>query len=115
MEKGLPLYTDGNDDEPEATARRKNSATGAKEPATGLVGLKFRLAAAAGGAAIHANLDVAATERGTTGIYAGVFQGSDLQAQLGNATYWDKDVVQIFGNGADVNYSVVRRVLRYRP
>jgi len=113
--RGPPVYVDGNDDEPEHALTRKASATGADEPATGLMGLTFRLSATRNGAAIHGTLSKPAAERGTTGLYAAVLEGTDLTAHLNNATYLNKDIYQVFGNGQDVNYSVARRVLAVRP
>lgn len=115
MIRGRPLYLNGNDDEPEHALTRKNTSTGAVEPATGLAGMVFYLAATHGGATIHASLSKGATERGTLGIYYAVFEGSDLDAQLDNVTYKGKDVFQRFGNQSDVDYWVVRKVLEFRP
>lgn len=115
MKRGAPIYTDGNDDEPEEVVTRKNTSTGATEPATGLTGLSFRLSATIGGTAIHANLNKNASERGSTGKYYAVFEGDDLTAQLNNSTYWNTDVFQVFGDGVNINYNVVRRVLQHRP
>ena len=115
MIRGRPLYLNGNDDEPEKTVTRKNATTGAKEAATGLVGLTFRLAATPNGSAIHASLSKSALERGTLGIYYAVFEGADLDAQLDSDTYKGKDVYEIFGDGANVNIVTVRRVEEHRP
>ena len=114
MIRGAPIYTDGNDDEAEEALTRKASFTGALEPATGLLGLSFRLSATKGGAAIHSSLDKAAAERGVSGKYYAIFEGSDLTAQLGSA-YWNTDIFQVFGDGVNVNFNVVRRVLAKRP
>ena len=111
--RGAPLYLDGNDDEPEETVTRKNAATGATEAATGLTGLTFRLSATPNGAAINAALSKSATERGTLGVYRATFEGADLTAQLGS--YVGKDVYQTFGDGANVNFTVARRVIGVRP
>ena len=113
--RGAPLYVDGNDDEAEATVSRTNATTGLEEAATGLTGLTFRLSATRGGATIHATLSKSATERGTTGVYFAIYEGSDLTAQLANATYIGKDIYEVFGDGANVNTNVVRRVMRHRP
>jgi len=115
MTRGEPIYTDGNDDEPETALTRKNATTGATEPATGLTGLSYRLSATKGGAAIHANLSKNASERPNTGKYFAVFEGDDIAAQLNNAAYWNVDVFQVFGDGVNINYNVVRRVLAHRP
>lgn len=114
MDRGEPLYADGNDDEPEEVLTRKNGSTGAMEPATGLSNLSFRLSASKGGAAIHPNLDKPASERGSTGRYFAVFEGNDLTTSL-VAAYWNTDVFQVFGDGTNINYNVVRRVLQKRP
>lgn len=108
-----PIYLDGNDDEPEATATRRNATTGASEAATGLLGLTFRLSATRGGSAIHANLSKSATERGTLGVYYATFEGVDLTAQL--ASYVGKEVHQTFGGGASLNFTVARKVIGVRP
>jgi hypothetical protein len=115
MFRGRPLYLIGNDDEPEHAITRKNATTGLTEAATGLTGLTFHLAATVGGAAIHANLSKTATERGTTGIYYAVFEGTDLDTQLDNATYKGRDVYQCFTDGANVNFWVARKVVEFRP
>jgi len=112
MDRKAPLYLDGNDDEPEATATRKNAATGATEAATGLTGLTFRLSATPNGAAIHANLSKSAAERGTLGVYYATFEGADLTARL--ATYAGKDVYQTCGDGVNFNVTVVRQVIAVR-
>lgn len=114
-DRGEPIYTDGNDDEPEHLLKRKNSASGAEEVATGLSNLTFRLSATKGGAAIDATLSKDATERGVTGRYSAVFEGSDITTHLASATYWNVDIWQVFGDGQNVTYNVVRRVLRHRP
>ena len=111
--RAAPIYLDGNDDEPETTLTRKNASTGRSEPATGLTGLSFRLSATRGGGPISIDLSRAATERGVLGIYYATFEGSDLRAQLG--TYVGKDVYQTFGDGANVNFTVARRVIGVRP
>ena len=111
--RGEPLYLDGNDDEPETTLTRKNATTGASEPATGLAGLTFRLAATRNGAAINAALSKSATERGALGVYYATFECSDLTTQL--AAYVGKDVFQVFGDGTNVNFSIARKVLAVRP
>jgi hypothetical protein len=115
MTRGEPIYTDGNDDEAEEVLTRKNAVTGATEPATGLTGLTFRLSATKGGTAIDSTLSKNATERGTTGRYFAIFEGNDLATQLNNAAFWNVDVFQVFGDGSNINYNVVRRVLQKRP
>lgn len=64
------------------TLTRTNATTGAEEPATGLA-LTGWLAATEGGAAIHAALSVALTERGTSGTYAGTIDETALATHLG--------------------------------
>ena len=112
-ERGWPLYLGGNDDEPEKLVRRKNAATGALEVATGLTGLTFFLSATEAGATIHASLSKPATERGATGKYFAIFEGTDLAAHL--ASYAGQDVFEVFGNGQDVNYVTRRAVVAVRP
>lgn len=114
-DRGAPIYTDGNDDEPEQIVTRKNTTTGATEPATGLTGLSFHFAATEGGTAIHASLTKDASERGTTGRYYCTIEGDDITTQLDNATYWNTDIYQVFGDGVNINYNVKRKVLRHRP
>ena len=111
--RAAPLYLDGNDDQPEITLTRKVAATGATEAATGLTGLVVKLSATRNGAAINAALSKSATERGTLGVYYATFEGVDLTAQL--ASYVGKDVYQTFGDGANVNFTVARRVIGVRP
>lgn len=115
MTRGKPIYLGGNDDEPEKVVTRKQAGTGEREPATGLTGLSFRLAATPSGVAIHATLNQSATERGSLGIYSAIFEGSDLDAHLGSVTYIGKDIYEIFGNDADIHYTTVRRVIAERP
>jgi len=112
-ERGAPLYLGGNDDEPEKLVRQKNAGTGALEVATGLVGLTFRLAATESGGAIHASLNKVATERGVTGKYFAIFEGTDLATHL--APFVGGDVFEVFGNGQDVNYVTRRAVVAVRP
>lgn len=112
-ERGRPLYLGGNDDEPEKAVTQKNAATGAKEVATGLVGLTVFLSATEDGAAIHASLSKAVTERGATGKYFAIFEGTDLNTHL--AAYAGEDVFEVFGNGQDVNYVTRRAVVAVRP
>jgi hypothetical protein len=113
--RGRPIYLNGNDDEPEHVLTRKAAATGVEEPAAGLTGLTFYLAATPGGAAIHASVSKSATERGVLGVYFAIFEGADLQTQLNSATYKGKDIYQRFGNQADVDFWVIRKVLEFRP
>jgi hypothetical protein len=101
--KALPL---DNDWEFEYALTRKNATTGANEPATGLSGLTCRLSLTDGGAAINGALNVNAAERGTTGIYSGIFAGSDLRTYLTAGTV----IYEVFGDGVHVTSSVPRIV-----
>lgn len=101
-----------NDWEAEWRATRKNASTGTIEPATGLAGLVARFSATDGGSAIHSSLSVNLTERGATGIYYGVLQGDDLRANL--ATYVEKQIFEVFGDGTNVLTSIPRRVTAVR-
>lgn len=101
-----------NDWEPEYKATRKNAATGTLEPATGLAGLSARLSATDSGAAIHATMSVALTERGATGIYAGVILGPDLRTQL--AALAGQVIYEVFAIGTSVLTSIPRLVSAVR-
>ncbi len=101
-----------NDWEAEYRATRKNTATGTLEPATGLIGLTCRLSATDAGAAIHATMSVALTERGATGIYYGVIQGDDLRTQL--AALVGTVIYEVFGDGLNVFTSIPRLVAAVR-
>jgi len=76
------------DAELEVTLEVKDGATGEMEPATGLSGCSFRIAATKGGSAIG-SLTFAASERGTTGIYYAVADTATLVSDLPEATYPD--------------------------
>lgn len=89
------LYLD-NDFEVEVTITRKAAATGAAEAATGLSGLTAHLAATPQGAAIHADVTINLSERGTTGIYYGTLQGDDLTTRL--TTYLNTTVHLVVTN-----------------
>jgi hypothetical protein len=103
-----------NDYEFEVAITRKNTSTGATEPAAGLTGLSFRFSATDGGTAIHASLQVNATERsGTPGTYFAVCQGDDLRAQLA-ASYIGKVIYEVFGDGTNVLSSIPRLVIEHR-
>ncbi len=115
MIRGRPLYLNGNDDEAELTLTRKNATTGAEEAATGLTGLTVYLSATPGGSAIHASLSKSLAERGTTGIYFAVFEGTDLDTQLDNSTYRGKDVYMRVGDAANVDRWIVRKVVEFAP
>jgi hypothetical protein len=108
--RGQPLYLGGNDDMPRAAVTRINTTTGLEEAATGLTGLTFKLAATETGAAINAALSKTATEIGATGEYQATFEGADLVTYLTAGV----DVYQIFGDAANVNLVVARRVVSVR-
>ena len=102
----------GNDWEAEYRATRKNSATGTLEPATGLASLTCRLSATDGGSAIHTTLNIALTERGATGIYAGVMLGADIQTQL--TALAGTVIYEVFAVGTSVLTSIPRLVQAIR-
>lgn len=90
-----------NDDEFEFYVSRRNSSTGAVEPAAGIAGMTCRVSATETGSAIHANLSVSAAERASApGYYYGVFQGSDIATQL--AALAGKTVYRQLVNGTDI-------------
>lgn len=92
---------------------RRNVATGAVEAATGLAGLTAWLSATDGGSTIHATLSKAMAERASLpGEYFAVVDGTDLRAQL--AVYTGGRVWEVFGDSANVLYSVPRKVVRTR-
>lgn len=113
--RGRPIYLD-NDDVPEYYATRKNTSTGAVEAATGLANQVVKLCATEGGSAIHANLTKTTTERASApGYYFATYEGDDLRAQLGSATYIGKDVFESFGDGTNLLVWEARKVLATRP
>jgi NADPH-dependent curcumin reductase CurA len=62
---------------------RKNTATGRTEPAAGLTGCTAYFALTRGGAAIHADVTVALTERsGTAGEYFAILDAAAIDAHL---------------------------------
>jgi hypothetical protein len=69
---------------------RKNTATGRTEPAAGLTGCTAYFALTRGGAAIHADVTVALTERsGTAGEYFGIMDAAAIDTYLpANAVFW---------------------------
>jgi len=95
------VYTDGNDQEFEYELDQKNASTGLAEAATGLSGLTCHYAATKTGATIDASLSVSASERGSTGRYYGVHQGSDLTTYL--AAYVGKRVFRVLAKGTDIH------------
>lgn len=99
MPATLPPIHVKNDYEAEKAITVKNTGTGVIEPAAALAGLVFWLSAADEGAAIHADVTVAATERaGLAGTYFAVFQGDKLNTQL---TVGDT-VYLVFGDSANI-------------
>lgn len=113
MQRGRPIYLGGNDFECVNNLTRRAVTTGLLEPAIGLT-LSAFLSATPTGATIDGSLSKAATERSSTpGEYFAIMEGTDLVAQL--ASYDGKDVYEIFGNQADVNYVTAHQVRAVRP
>lgn len=112
MALGQPLYLDGNDDLCRKQLTRLNTTSGVTEPATGLTGLEFRISLTDDGAAVHASLEQAAAEIGTSGEYFATLAGADIEAHL--TAHVGRTVYEIFGDGASVNIVTARRVLRPR-
>ena len=106
----MKLISLDNDYEMEVALSRKNATTGLLEPATGLTGLTFWLSATDGGATIHATLSVSAAERaGAPGVYSAILQGTDLRTHL--ASYVGARVWEVFGDGANIDTSIARKVV----
>lgn len=106
------LYLD-NDFEFEYAITQKNASTGVDEAADGLFGLTAGVSLTDGGAAIHGDLEVDASERATTvGTYYGVFEGDDLRTHL--AAYVGDTVYVVFGDGTNVLVSDRYRVVERR-
>lgn len=95
------VYTDGNDQEFEYELDRKNTTTGLAEDATGLGGLTCHYALTKSGSTIDASLSVSASERGSTGRYFGVHQGSDLATYL--EPYEGRWIYRILVKGTDIH------------
>ncbi len=95
------VYTDGNDQEFEYELDRKNATTGLAEDAAGLSGITCHYALTKTGATIHASLSVSASERGSTGRYYGVHQGSDLTTNL--AAYEGRRIFRVLVKGTDIH------------
>lgn len=93
----LSIYSDF---EPEVRVTRKNSSTGATEAATGLTGMTARIAATPTGAALG-SLTVSLTERGTTGVYAGILDTAALVSAL--AASLNTTVYLIFSKAGDID------------
>ena len=106
------VYTDGNDQEFEYELDQKNASTGLAEAATGLSGLTCHYATTKTGATIDASLSVAASERGTTGRYFGVHQGSDLTTHL--AALEGQRVFRVLVKGTDIHAYTTVLVLAER-
>jgi hypothetical protein len=96
----MTIFLDGNTHEPEFTLRRKNTATGELELATGVTGLKVRLTATKEGAAIDASLDVTISERASSpGKYFGTIPGADIHTYL--EAYLGRKVWEVLYDSAD--------------
>ena len=94
----LNIYSDF---EAEVKVTRKNSSTGVTEAATGLTGMTARIAATPTGTALG-SLTVSLTERGTTGIYAGVLDTAALVTALA-ASYLNQTVYVIYSKSGDID------------
>jgi hypothetical protein len=104
--------TTTEDQEFEAEFTRRNTATGELEPATGLTGLTYSIAATAGGAAIGA-LTFAAAERGVTGRYYAIGDTVTLVAGLSSASYPDGTTVYlVLTKPGDVESRSWRKIVR---
>ena len=90
-----------NDWEFEFPVTRKNTASGKKEAAASLSGLKGWIAASKGGAAINATLEKTLAERSSTaGTYFAIVDGTDIRTHL--ASYVGRAVYEVFGDGTNV-------------
>ena len=89
-----------SDFEPEVKLERKNTDTGAWEAATGLSSVVARISDTKTGSAIG-GLTVGLTERGTTGLYAGVFDAADLLTAL--TTYVGTVVYVVYSKAGDID------------
>ncbi len=70
-------------DEPEVALERRNTSTGAWEPATGVTTLVVTYAATEEGAPIHSTLSVTMTERSDSpGVYFASITGTNKAAHL---------------------------------
>lgn len=94
---------------------RRNSSTGASEPATGLI-VTAHISATDGGAAIDADLAKSLTERSSQpGEYYAVVDGDALREHLdGDPSLVGLTVWEVFGDGVNVQYSVPRKVVARR-
>lgn len=109
-----PMLDTWKDAEFEVSILRKNTASGALEPATGLTGATFRVSATEQGAAIGTLTGIVASERSSTpGTYSAVVDLATLTAQLPAGTYpHDAELwLQLFIAG-DVQVEAWRKRLR---
>ena len=95
--------------------QRRNTATGEAEAASGLL-LTAWFSATDGGPAIDASLSKSLAERASTaGEYFGIVSGVDLLTHLyGDPSYDGLVIWEVFTDGAQVEYSAPRRVVRRR-
>jgi hypothetical protein len=98
---------------------RKNTNSGLPEPATGLSDLSGWASGTDGGAEIHADVKIAATERsGRPGYYFGIIPGSAITARLfpsSGTTYAGKPVyLRFVGTAQNINISLPRHALEVR-
>lgn len=104
----------GNDHEIVHRLRRRNPATGAREPATGLTGMTAHFSATDGGPPLSGGVTIALGERsGAPGEYFGTIDTPNLDAAL--APYVNRAVYRVVVLGGDVATSrrvVVRAVRR---
>jgi hypothetical protein len=113
LDRGEPIYLDGNDDAPLLYIDKLDTTSPPDRVAATGLSLTVKLAAVEGGAAINAALSKTLTETpASSGWYLATFEGSDITAQL--ATYVNKDVVMIAGDGSNVNKQILRQVLLSR-
>jgi hypothetical protein len=102
-----------NDWEPEYAVTQKNSSTGQDEPATGLVGLKARLSATDGGAAIDPTLETNVGERlSVPGTYFGFVEGDALRARA--LAFVGVPCYAVFGDGINILFSELVEIVPVR-
>jgi hypothetical protein len=106
----LPL---GNSWEFIYTGYRRNTETGAREPATGLTGLQAWFSAEEDGEEINAALvaDLAARSENTNQYFA-ILSGNLLDEHL--ADYAGEIIYEVFSDGETVLYSTPRKVVSVR-
>lgn len=97
------------DYEAECKVTRKNATTGVTEAATGLTGMTARISATTTGAAIG-SLTVSLTERGTTGIYAGILDTAALVSAL--AALLNTTVYVVYSKAGDIDHDWSAILLR---